>query len=283
MNLPRPHSWLYCRAGFRKLRCVKLLTLAGTRKACPKLPLICPDRSENVYMLAKYFFGLACAAGLAACSNSTMGLGKADRLVVLPMAELPLPPGVNPNDQSRPYYLGPKDRIAVNVYGEETLSAPSLLVSGGGDVDLPVIGEVAALGQTTNQLARQIEGRLRPILHKPQVSVNILDAASQTLLIDGAVVKPGIYPVVGRLTLMQVIANAGGTQEFAIVEKFVLMRKIEGKTIAAIYNVKDIRQGVVQDPEVFSGDVILVGHSTMRRLLRDILQYTPFILIAGRR
>jgi len=223
-----------------------------------------------------------CLLSLAACSTSTVGLGDKDRLVVTPLTELPYPRGINPDDQVRPYYLGPKDQISVNVYGEDTLGAPAVIIDGGGSIDMPVIGSVPAQGLTTYQLGRDIESRLQTILQKPDVSINILSPASQTLLVDGAIAKPGLYPVMGRRTLMQMVAEAGGTQEFAIVEKFVLMRKVEGKTYAAVYNLKDIRQGTREDPEVFAGDIVLVGNSSLRKLLRDVLQYTPFVYLIAR-
>ncbi len=101
-------------------------------------------------------------------------------------------------------------------------------------------------------------------------------------LIDGAVEKPGLYPVVGRTTLQQVVAQAGGLKEYAILEKFVIIRKIDGKTMAAIYNLKDIRQGTYHDPEVFAGDTIAVGDSVARRIMKDVMQYSTLPLLIYR-
>ncbi len=230
-------------------------------------------------MLKRLVIILTCAASLSACATSSAGIGDKERLVALPISELPLPPGVNPNDEFRPYLLGPKDKISVNVLGEEALSTSSIQVGGGGRIDLPAVGEIEAQGHTTTDLARTIEARLGPILKAPQVSVNVVEPVSQMVTVDGAIAKPGLYPVVGRTTLQQIVAQAGSTTEYSVLEKVVIMRKIEGKTMIALYNLKDIRRGIYRDPEVFAGDTLLVGASEARRWFKDILTGLPLIFL----
>lgn len=233
-------------------------------------------------MLKKSLLILAGSAVLAGCTATTAGLGDTDRLVVEPVPELPLPTGINPFSELRPYYLGPKDTISVSVFGEDRLSAPSVQVDGGGTVALPYIGEIVAQRRTTTQLARLIEDRLRPVLLTPQVAVNIITPSSQMALVDGAVKAPGPYPVIGRTTLQDAIAQAGGTNDFAIVEKIVVIRKVEDKTYAAIYNLRDIRQGTYEDPEVFAGDKIAVGDSAFRKYYNEFLKNLPILYVFTR-
>lgn len=222
---------------------------------------------------------LAVALGLTACASTSAGIGKREQLVALPMSELPLPPGVKPDDDVRSYILGPKDKISVNVFGDETLSMAAVQVNGGGQIDMPEIGEVRAQGRTTTELAQEIAGRLGSVLKEPRVSINIVDPVSQAVTVDGAIGKPGLYPVVGRTTLQQIVAQAGSTTEYSVLDKVVIMRRIEGKTMIALYNLKDIRQGTYRDPEVFAGDTILVGASEARRWFKDILQALPMVFL----
>ncbi len=159
---------------------------------------------------------------------------------------------------------------------------PLVQVNGGGQIDVPMVGEVAARGQTTTQVARAIETRLDQILKEPRVSVNIVEPLSQLVTVDGAIQKPGLYPVVGRTTLQQIVAHAGSTNEFSALDKVVIMRKIEDKTMIALYNLKDIRQGTYRDPEVFAGDTILVGASETRRWFKDIISALPLVYLLAR-
>jgi polysaccharide biosynthesis/export protein len=233
-------------------------------------------------MLKKSLVIIAGAAALTGCAATTAGLGDRDRLVVVPVPELPLPTGVNPFSDTRPYYLGPKDTISVNVYGEDRLSSPSIQVDGGGTIALPVVGEIVAQRRTTIQLARAIEDRLRTILVAPQVNVNILTPVSQWALVDGAVATPGEYPVVGRMTLQQLVAKAGGTDDYAVIEKTVIIRTVEDKTYAAIYNLRDVKQGTYPDPEIFAGDKVAIGDSAFRKYYNEFLKNLPILYLFTR-
>ncbi|MBC7042118.1 polysaccharide export protein, partial [Salmonella enterica subsp. enterica serovar Enteritidis] len=80
-----------------------------------------------------------------------------------------------------------------------------------------------------------------------------------------------LYPVNGRMTLMRAVATAKGTTEFAKLDDVVIFRTVNGQKMAALYNLKAIRQGAYDDPEVFANDVVVVGDSPARRLFKDIL------------
>ena len=49
--------------------------------------------------------------------------------------------------------------------------------------------------------------------------------------------------------------------------------------MAAIFSMKDIRKGLYADPDIYSGDVVVVGDSAVRRVFRDIVQTAPFIAV----
>ena len=89
--------------------------------------------------------------------------------------------------------------------------------------------------------------------------------------------KPGLYPVVGRMTLMRAVATAKGTTEFARLDDVVVFRTVGDRQMAALYNLGAIRRGAYPDPELYASDVVVVGDSPGRRLFRDILQAAPLI------
>jgi polysaccharide biosynthesis/export protein len=123
-------------------------------------------------------------------------------------------------------------------------------------------------------LARRLAGNY---VRDPQVTVNLEETVSQVVTVDGQVTRPGLYPVIGRMTLMRAVANAGGTAEFARLDDVVVFRTVAGQRYAALYNLRAIRRGVYADPEIFANDIVVVGDSQARRIFRDILQAAPLI------
>src|SRR6476646_11267249 len=82
------------------------------------------------------------------------------------------PPGFSAQLDA-PYTLASGDRLRIIVFGQDNLSN-SYAVDGSGRVSLPLIGPVGAGGQTTAQLERAIEQKLRAgFLREPRVSVEV--------------------------------------------------------------------------------------------------------------
>jgi polysaccharide export outer membrane protein len=79
------------------------------------------------------------------------------------------------------------------------------------------------------------------------------------------------------MTLLRAVAKARGTTEFAKLDDVVIFRRVSGQQMAALYNLKRIRDGVYLDPEIFANDVVVVGNSRARRIFRDILQASPIL------
>ena len=140
------------------------------------------------------------------------------------------------------------------------------------------MGSFEAAGKTPREIATGLEAALRgQFVRNPQVRVNLEETVSQVVTVDGQVREPGLYPVVGRMTLMQGVATARGLTEFAKIEDVVIFRESEGQRYAALYNLGAIRRGIYTDPEIYAGDVVVVGESNSRRLFRDILAATPLL------
>lgn len=214
------------------------------------------------------------AAGCAGPSR----IGGSPHLTVIEGDQLPPPTPTDLGSQSRPYLLGPFDRISVEVYGVEDLDR-SVQVDAAGMISLPLAGTVQAAGTTPAQLEEIVEERLRGrYIRDPQVTVNLTETISQVVTVEGAVGEPGQYPVIGRMTLMRAVARAKGTTEFARLSHVVVFRSVGGQQMAALYDLRAIQQGAYADPEVYANDVVVVGESQARRLFRDILQGSGLIM-----
>ncbi len=177
----------------------------------------------------------------------------------------------------RPYSIGPADQLEIDVFGVPDLSK-TVTVDLTGRIALPLIGPVPVTGLTSDQVAVEVANRLRGRYVKdPRVSVNITSNASQVFTVDGAVAQPGLFPIVGRMSLMRAIARASGLTEFARANYVVVFREVDGKKYAALYDLAAIRQGVYDDPEIYANDVVMVDESRARRIFKDALSASPLL------
>jgi polysaccharide export outer membrane protein len=226
---------------------------------------------------SKNFLPLFVAAALVACSSGPPPLS-GPHLAVQAMTELPPPNPDYLNGGNGAYHLGPLDKMDIDVYGVEDLSRKELQADAAGRVSFPLAGTINASGMTTDQLAREIENRLRGrYIREPHVTVNLRQAVSQYVTVDGEVHEPGRYPAVQGMTLMRAVASAKGLTEFARLSQVVVFRTVGDREMAALYDLRSIRGGAYADPPIYPGDVVVVGDSPGRRLFRDILAAAPLI------
>jgi polysaccharide biosynthesis/export protein len=215
---------------------------------------------------------------LAGCSGGTPRPATVSTVEATPLTQLPAPTRAEFANENRPYLIGPFDKLSVDVFGIPDLSR-EVQADASGRISVPLAGTVDAAGKTPAELAMLIADRLRgQYVRNPQVTVNLKETMSQIVTIDGQVREPGLYPVVGKMTLMRAIATAKGATEFAQLRDVVILRTVDGKKMAGLYDVASIRSGRYEDPEVYANDVVLVGESSRRRLFRDLLQVTPAVL-----
>ena len=212
---------------------------------------------------------------LTACATPQMGLSPSTQLVE--NNSLPMPSRADVVAASRPYLIGPFDKLHIDVFGVADL-AREVQIDASGRLSFPLIGVVEAAGLTPGELAAAIEARLTGrFVRQPQVTVNLIETVSQVITVDGEVGEPGLYPVIGDMTLIRAVATAGGTTQLAGLENVVVFRTVEGQRYAGLYNLKAIRQGNYEDPQMYAGDVIVVSESTARRLFRDLLTAAPLL------
>jgi len=221
----------------------------------------------------------AMVLALAACGGGRPVIGGDPNLQVLPGNELPTPERMDSTANATPYYVGPFDRLVIDVFGIEQLSQREFQADASGRISFPLVGIVDVNGKTPNEIEGELATKLaRAYVRDPQVTVNVKEAVSRVVTVEGQVKKPGLYPVIGRLTLMGAIARAEGTDEFTNLEDVVIFRTVSGQRYAALYNLDAIRHGAYPDPDVYASDVVMVGESRGRRLFKDILATTPALL-----
>lgn len=220
------------------------------------------------------------AIALAGCATGTNGgkLGETGQVQVIANTELPAPGREDMISASRPYLIGPFDQLTIDVFGIPELTKRDITADAAGRISFPVAGVIDAGGMTPGQLSEAIADRLRAgYIRDPQVTVNLKETTSQVVTVDGQVVQPGVYPVIGNMTLMRAVATAKGVAEFAKLDDVVVLRKVGDQRYAALYNLAAIRRGNYPDPQIYSNDTVIVGESNARRMFKDLLQVVPLL------
>ena len=208
---------------------------------------------------------LSVAAAAVTAPAATTPRASSPRDAVPPVAEAGLP-GLTPRD----YRIGPEDLLEVQVFGVDDLTR-TVRVNSRGFVSLPLIGAVEVGGLTAQQAERSIVARLgEKYLQDPQVSLFIKEYTSQRVTVEGAVNKPGVYPLRGSTTLLQTLAVAGGQAQLSDMAEVMLFRaNAAGEREALVYDVDRIRSGEAPDPSVVNDDLIVVKRSRARTILKD--------------
>jgi polysaccharide export outer membrane protein len=192
---------------------------------------------------------------------------------LLPSA-IPAPQQQPESDQTtgagRALLLGEGDLIDVRVFDTPELSG-KFRVDNLGEITLPVGGTVKVTGFTAEQVQLSIEDRLRQrdILHHPHVEVFVLEYATQGVTVMGEVRLPGVYPLLGKHTVLDFISVAGGLTPSASKTVFMMHRHSPGQVVTVDLNSSPLALEQ-QDFEVEPGDRIVVTRAGVVYVIGDV-------------
>ena len=128
-------------------------------------------------------------------------------------ANQPQPPAELPADSIRPnYVLGPNDQFLIRAPGVDEINDRPFRIDAEGFVNLPLIGRLRVGGLTQQQLEAELVRRLREFIVNPQVIITMSQFRSEPVFFVGLFQRPGIYPLQGRRTLVEMLSSIGGLQ-----------------------------------------------------------------------
>jgi polysaccharide export outer membrane protein len=178
-------------------------------------------------------------------NNISADTAKVDRKGVIPTAADPAP-----------YVIGPADVLTVRVWREPDFSGEALPVRPDGKISMALLDDVQAAGLTPMQLAAEIKASLKRYVSDPQVTVVVDAINSKRIYLIGQVVRPGTYPLLPQMTVLQAISSAGGFPEYANPKKTYVPRG--SKKLP--FNYKEALKGERLDRQILlePGDTIVV-------------------------
>jgi polysaccharide export outer membrane protein len=221
---------------------------------------------------------------LGGCASGGQALSASSPSVVTTATTLPAPDTTTANGayqgQSE-YRIGAQDLLEVSVFGQPDMTR-QVRVNTSGQISLPLAGSFQAGGRTIQELEKLIAARLtEQYLQNPQVTVFVKEYTSQRVTVEGAVGKPGIYPITGRTSLLQVIAIAEGLDPLADPAGIVVFRMIGGKKMAAVFDLRAIRGGRIVDPQIYGDDIVSVEQSGSMTAMRHFIESVPALALFG--
>jgi polysaccharide export outer membrane protein len=189
-------------------------------------------------VLATLVLLFACATTAAAQTNDAAAAG--DRL---------------PAD----YVIGADDVLAIQFWSEKDMSA-EVTVRPDGKIALPLLNDVHAAGLTPEELRDRLLTAARKFVENPNPTVMVKTINSRKVFITGQVEKPGTYPINHSLTVLQLIALAGGLREFVHGKNISVLRQESDRQVVYRFNYRDVinAKDLEQNIQLKPGDTIVV-------------------------
>jgi polysaccharide export outer membrane protein len=170
----------------------------------------------------------------------------------------PPPAGVPPGVSAPPGYVIGVDDVLSIVYWRDKEMSTDVIVRPDGMISLPLLNDVAAAGLTPTVLRDRLMAESKQYVKEPNVTVVVKQINSRRVFITGEVAKPGPYQVTSPITVIDLIAMAGGLTQYAHRKDIIILVNQNGKRVTHKFNYNDIGKKPAQNIELKPGDTVVV-------------------------
>ena len=213
----------------------------------------------NVYVLILWVLALVtgCAGQSDNASHTVTSSSAAQTNSVVQT-----PPSA-PNEKELHYKIGVGDNVNIHVWRNADLST-TVPVRPDGYISMPLLGDIKASGLGPEELSDVIEKKLAGFLKDPRVSVIMQGLSSNEYInrvrVTGAVNHPTSIPYREGMTVLDLVLDTGGVNQFAAGNKTKIYRKVGTKTEVLEVKLKDIleKADLTTNFAILPGDVITV-------------------------
>jgi polysaccharide export outer membrane protein len=161
------------------------------------------------------------------------------------------------------YILGPNDQILIRVPQADEINERPFRIDTEGFITVPIVGRVKAAGFTVQALEADLTVRLKEFIREPQVVISVVQFRSEPVFMMGAFRTPGIYPLQGRRTLIEMLSLVGGLQpnasrrikiarrtEYGPIPLASAVLSADGKTSTVEISLESLTQNVNPDEDI---------------------------------
>jgi polysaccharide export outer membrane protein len=175
---------------------------------------------------------------------------------------------LNPEVAAR-LFIGPGDLLTITIFNVPELQQ-TVRVSETGDGVLSLIGNMHLAGMTAADAAAALEDeyRNRKMLVDPHATVLVTEYATEGISVLGEVTKPGVYPLLGPHSLLDIISAAGGLT--ASAGSTVTIRRRNGAEQVVQLDANDPQKALAQDAELQPADMVVVARAAVVYVVGDV-------------
>ena len=146
------------------------------------------------------------------------------------------------------YVIGDGDGLDIAVWGVKELNY-SVRVRPDGKITVPGLGDVTASGQTPHGLQKSLTERLKTLVKNPIVTVTVKEITNSKIYVFGGGIKPGIYDLTRRTTLLQMLCTIGDVKTADLKHSYLLRGGAKIKEdFHKLFILGDVRDDVVLEP-----------------------------------
>jgi polysaccharide biosynthesis/export protein len=155
------------------------------------------------------------------------------------------------------FVIGPEDVLSIVFWRDKEMST-QVTVRPDGKISLPLLDEVQAAGLTPAELRAHLVAESRRFFGNPSVTVVVAEINSPKVFITGQIARPGSHVIAAPMTVLQLIAMAGGLKDFADPRNILIVRSEGGRTSRYVFDYKAIGRNLHQNIELRPGDTVVV-------------------------
>lgn len=192
----------------------------------------------------------------------------------------PLPP--NSPAAGQPYRVGPPDQLQITILPEPEIQR-TVTVRPDGMISIDLVGDIPAAGRTAEQIAADIQQRIRRYKRDAVVTVALAQALSPEVTVLGEVGRPSTFPLSRETRVVEAIGMVGGPRQFASKGHIRVIRFEDGQTHVYHVDLSSIENGDLStDMLLQGGDVVIVPPTTIARVGYFMQQiFFPFSILFG--
>lgn len=161
------------------------------------------------------------------------------------------------------YFIEAGDVISVNVFPAQEFSK-EVTVQPDGTIELPLLGSMKAQGMRPGELEKILTAKFSKYVSNPSITLNVRRFAFNRVAVIGQVRSTGYFEYREGMRLLDLIAQAGGTQDYSRDSKVRIYRKVKGEgdkiteqVIKA--NLEDVLNGDMEkNIPLVTGDIVYI-------------------------
>jgi polysaccharide biosynthesis/export protein len=155
------------------------------------------------------------------------------------------------------YRIGVGDVLHIAVWEEPQLTETAV-VRPDGKISMLLVTELNVAGMTPEAAQQALTEQLSKFVHKPRVTVTVQEIHSRMVFITGEVQRPGAYPLMDTMNVVQLVARSGGLTDFAKQKKVYILRAANSTRVNVNYEKVLKGQAPEQNVQLAPGDTVVV-------------------------